>query len=185
MTRALSLTRSRPSRGVRSGVPEVRDVHAPPYTPAADEAFGQSGVRQHLGRAINWACVTLLLISLAMWARSVTRSDEFAYRSFARAFTVQSVQGRMLISSATYPSRQFGNTGWMYRPRSVSPRMRDRWPPSIYKTIGFEMRLSPLNASAASGFWLQVKWYFLAVVFAVVPAVRLVQGLLASRSEAR
>ena len=164
-------------------MPGVEDFQSRDYTPAVDEAFGQSGVRQHVGKAISWVCVLLLLISLAMWARSLGYSDEMAYRSFSRALTVQSSQGRLLVSSATYPSRQFGNNGWMYRTRAVSSRTRDRWEPSVFKTVGLEARLRPLQASAASGAWLQVKWYFLVALFAVVPAIRGVKKLVAMRSE--
>jgi len=140
----------------------------PVETHTSADAFGQAGVRQYAGRVLMWVCITASLCSLAMWYRSVTFFDAFSYPYGQQVLEARSVFGRLQFSVDTFAGQpETSNGRWQYRGNYVR-RLGDAWQPSLWKTIGFEFRFAPADASATSGFWIRVKWYFVAAVFGLV-----------------
>ncbi len=160
----------------------TRDIDRHPVHHDA-EPFGQSGVRQYLGRAVAWICIAGMVCACGMWYRSTQWLDSVEWRGGNEELRISSIAGRLRISGATFENRMNNNSGWLYRRRPF--RMaRDAWPDSIYKTIGIEFGSEIVSAGRTGGFWVRIKWYFVAGVFAVVPAIQLLLWWRRSREEA-
>jgi len=131
------------------------------------DAFGQAGIRQYFGRVWMWICITGMVCCSGMWHRSLRVVDMMEWRGTHERMAISSIASRMKISVATFPGAQSGETGWTYyvRPYKITA---DNWQDGFWKTVGIEFSLSPEAANANGGFWIRVKWYFAASVFAAM-----------------
>lgn len=156
----------------------VRDISARPYQ--VPDAFGQAGVREHLGVVVNALCIVGMLIASIMWYRSLDRADLLNYRGGNRELGVISAMGRMKVSSVIYDQPANNNAGWIYRTRPTRS-LADGWTSSIYKTIGIEFSNRPENGGA--GFWLRINWYLIVIVCGIVPVISLLMRWRRTRIE--
>lgn len=146
------------------------------------EPFGQTGVRQYMGRMFTWVCITAALCALAMWYRSLAYYDSAEWNAQGQTFAISSAFGRMQLRAESV-SDNGNREGWGYR-GGYFRRTSDAWQPSIWKTIGIEFGTSTIRRDATSTIWLRAKWYFVAGVFALLPFLRWLLGLRRSRDDA-
>jgi hypothetical protein len=107
-----------------------------------------------------------------MWYRSTVLHDELTWRAGNHFFAINSLYGRLIITSSSSPTRDFGNAGWSYHGRYFSSTVRDMWAPSFLKTVGIEFSREPPYPNSTSGYWIRVKWHLLLSVFAAFPILR-------------
>ncbi|MGN6628120.1 MAG: hypothetical protein ACTHLN_15990 [Tepidisphaeraceae bacterium] len=153
----------------------VQESEVPhPDLPAPDEEpFGQAGIRKHAGRIIAWLCVIVVCFSLAMDHRSRLFDDTLQWRAPDGVITISSVYGRILVrGSVSAAGLRRAGPGWSYHAR-FAHGIIDGWEPSLLKTIGFEVSTDPLPGDPA-GFWVRIKWSFIAVLFSLQPIWRVV-----------
>jgi hypothetical protein len=136
------------------------------------EPFGQAGVRQHIGVVVNAISITCLIIACVMWYRSHVYYDRLEWRGGADELRFTSVYGRIKIDGASFGERVNNNAGWVFR-SGLTRRPRDGWDDSVWKLVGIEVSLTP-DGRAPSGFWIRIKWYFIAFVCSIIPAISLV-----------
>lgn len=158
---------------------------SPTDLPAAQsdaEPFGQAGIRQHLGVVVNAIAITCFILACVMWYRSHAYFDRLEWRGGAEELRVTSVYGRIKIDGSAYENNVNNNAGWSFR-TGLTRRPRDGWDASVWKLIGIEISLSPEDR-APSGFWIRIKWYFIAFVCSIIPAVSLLLQWRRKREEA-
>jgi len=140
------------------------------------EPFGQTGVRQYMGKLFTWVCITLALCAMAMWYRSLSFADRADWRGKDQIVSVRSIYGRLQFSASFFPPGAGQGAGWGYR-GGYFRTVQDRWEPSLWKTVGFEVGTGAYETGATGGMWLRAKWYFIAAVFMILPALRGLLGL--------
>jgi hypothetical protein len=169
-----ALTRTSYPTGGRSPSPPP-----PPTPPQAyprrlrGEAFGQTGIRQYVGSFLALVCSAALAVSIAMWGRSQKTSDVIdVYHPYGRTL-VSSTWSRLRIAGMSGQAEQ--EWTWFYSSRNFVRRGEDPWEPSVWKTLGFEMRFDTGNEPRAGDWWIRVKWSTAAAAFAVWPLVHSVR----------
>ena len=147
-----------------------------PSTPEAGEPFGQAGVRKHASRILAWIGVILVAFSLAMSQRSNLFDDEFQWHAMDQLMSISSVGSRIIIRGGHTATHSGATSGWSYHSHYVRDII-DQWQPSVWKSIGFEFSTHPMPGEPA-GFWVRIKWSFLAAVFAIQPILHVVLVIL-------
>jgi hypothetical protein len=139
--------------------------------PDEPEPFGQTGIRQYVGRLATIVCLAIAMVAGFMWYRSTSVFDGFEWRSPNELLRIASVTGRLKIDYTHYEDKRFNNGGWIYQQQPIMRTVRDGWKPSLYKTVGIEFRHE--NEEARSfGVWLRVKWYFILGAAMLIPVCR-------------
>jgi hypothetical protein len=153
-----------------------------PAQPRAEsEPFGQTGVFQFVWPAIASASLLLMGFSLYMWYRSHQTIDLFTSEKPNSSWYVSSIYGRILVTAELRgePMEELDGN-WIYSSRPFNRTgTRDGWQDSLWKRIGIEWRRQPLpirgfSSSGTRGFWLRVRWPFIAALSAILPVVRVV-----------
>ncbi len=144
-------------------------TNIPARAPADDEPFGQAGILQHLGKVLNACAITGLMITLAMWYRSTGYVDSFSWHGGTEELQISSIAGRIKITGEVFEGRGNHNAGWGYRTRSFN-MVKDAWEDSIWKMIGIEFSTQG-SGNGGNGFWIRIKWYFIAGICAAIPAI--------------
>lgn len=139
--------------------------------PLPAEPFGQTGVRQYLGVLINGFLITGLIITCLLWYQSYQSYARFEWRKGAEELRITSVYGRIRIDGMRYAHTIHPDGGWSFRTGRVR-QPRDGWKESLWKWIGIELSWTP-EFSASEGFWLRIKWSFLAMLCGLILSIRL------------
>ncbi len=150
---------------------------SPPSTETEIEPFGQTGVRQYIFPVLTVLSLTCLVLSMGMWVRSHFIVDEFVTERDGVTCYVSSIYGRILCAWGEDSRRPAPRGEWLYRQHPIPDTIRDMWAPSVLKHVGIELRTGeplPSLFLGRSGGWLRVRWPFIAAVWAVLPALRLV-----------
>lgn len=158
---SLSSTTSHPPSATPPAKLAPSDHHEP------TEPFGQTGVRQYFGRMLTWVCIAICICSLGMWYRSQSFFDSLTWGSQGQTYAISSAFGRLQLRAETASTRRMGYSGGY-----LQRRTRDAWEPSIWKSIGIELGHTPIDPRSTRSTWLRIKWYWVAVVFGVLPILR-------------
>lgn len=169
-----------PSPVPRSGAAAVVEAPAPavpasaPPFRAPPEAFGQTGIRQYLGSFVALASAALMAVSLAMWFRSQGTADVIdIYHPYGRTM-LSSTWGRLRVASI--PAQAEQEWTWYYTSRPFTYRGTDPWQPSIWKTLGIEARVQPVDGTVnGGGWWLRVRWSTAAALTGIWPLLHAVR----------
>ena len=156
----------------------------------AHEPFGQLGVGQYVIPALATASLVVMILSLAMWYRSHRIVDSFTSEKAGSSWIANSIYGRIFVVCRYRAERYESLDGaWNYDTQPMPQNLRDAWAPSVWKSIGIEFRnevLPPTAASsAAGGWWLRVRWPFIAAMSSVLPIVRVLYVIRQRRELAR
>jgi hypothetical protein len=154
-----------------------------PMFRAPSEAFGQTGIRQYVGSFLALVCAAAMAVSLAMWARSQKTADVLdVYHPYGRTM-ISSTWGRLRIASV--PGQAEQEWTWYYNSRPYAARGVDPWQPSIWRTLGIEMRFQQVDGSSGSGaWWIRLRWSTAAVLTGIWPlmhSIRQTRQLQAAR----
>ncbi|HRK29923.1 MAG TPA: hypothetical protein PLD59_02505 [Tepidisphaeraceae bacterium] len=137
------------------------------------EPFGQTGVRQYVGSFSALFCAAMVAMCLTLWYRSFTVMDTVEFYHAQSRSLVQSAQGRLAIVNIQGSAGD--GAGWGFSSRPVRRGRLDRWPDSIWKTIGVQVMSDTFSGQRA---WLlRVKFPFAAAVLGVVPVVHVIKQL--------
>ena len=163
-----------------------------PSQPIPFEPFGQAGVRQYMGRALAWLCITVSLSAAAMTQRSSNFFDNLQWIGQGEALQIVSVGGTLSLYGG--PTRQKStNTGWKYggaymgqigRYARFKPWNRG-WSSEMSGLVGIEARALAADRDFDSGVFFRIKWPTLAALFMVQPLGYVLIRLRRRRAEAR
>jgi len=153
-------------------------ISQPVHVPT--EPFGQTGVRQYVGSFAALFCAIGMAAALTLWLRSGGVMDTLEFNQETSRTVLQSANGRLVLARVYMEQNDAGS--WGYSSRQL-PRFRgDRWPDSIWKSIGIELRKDYIFGRP--GWWLRVKWPLAAAVLAVVPALHVLGPMRRKRQRA-
>jgi hypothetical protein len=143
------------------------------------EAYGQAGVRQHLGAVVSWVSLILMFVAIGMLARSHFVVDRAFKTQGVNQTVLQSAIGQILLARIELdpyaPAALVADGRWNVGSFPIQGRIPDRWPDGWAKTLGVEFSHEPLRfRNAVGGSWLRVKWSTLAFACAVIPVTRIV-----------
>lgn len=153
---------------------------SPVQSPA--EPFGQTGVRQFVGRILAWLFLTVGLCAAAMAHRSTTFFDRAEWRGRGQMFKIVSGNAQLqLVGGAKQNPIGGDGPGWSYGGGYDNGHWgpnRAAWQTDFGQMIGFEVSWDAPGPQFDSGFRLRFQWLTIAVVFLVWPFLFVVRGLL-------
>ncbi|MDB5324723.1 MAG: hypothetical protein JWM57_292 [Phycisphaerales bacterium] len=159
-----------------------------PSQPIPYEPFGQTGVRQYMGRMLAWVFVTCSLCAAAMAQRSSGFLDEARWGGQGQMLRVVSANSQLAVFGGT-TSAKGHETGWKYGGAylgQIGRYGRPRpWASSLNESLGMEVSLTPPMREMDAGFLLRMKWTSMAALFMVQPLVYVLMRWRRRRAEAR
>lgn len=158
-----------------------------PSQPIPYEPFGQTGIRQYLGRLMAWFFVTVSLCAAAMAQRSSGFLDEARWGGQGQIVRIMSANSQLAVFGGT-TAQKVNETGWKYGGAYLGQigrygRARP-WASALNESLGFEISLKPPLREMDAGFLLRMKWTTMAALFIVQPLVYVLMRWRRRRAEA-